>query len=71
MKIGNCVKVDYGRLGCAMDILQLLDSLCSGNDECAVDGIQLETMVTLDCIGELKAYLEASYVCQKGSNFKF
>ena len=68
MKLGKCVKRDYGSLGCALNLLQLMDNKCSGLATCTVDISDLELVVNLPCIGDLKANLEASYTCTKGNH---
>ena len=30
MKLGRCVQTDYGHIGCASNVLRIMDSLCSG-----------------------------------------
>ena len=66
MKLGRCVKRDYGSLGCSTELLQLMDNKCSGLNSCTVPIIELQGVVNLPCIGDLRANLEASYVCYKG-----
>ena len=63
------MKTDYGRLGCATNVLQQLDNKCSGNHTCSIDVNNLHTQVDLPCIGELRAYLEAKYTCKKSESY--
>ena len=55
-----------GYLGCASDVLHILDAACSGKNQCeyAVPSPDLDE--TKPCFQELKTYLEASYECVKG-----
>ena len=36
MRVGKCVKIDYGHVGCASDVLPLADSRCSGRRQCQI-----------------------------------
>ena len=65
MRIGSCVKKDFGFIGCQSDVVTHMDSYCSGRQECELtvpDG----TMKDLQPCSELESYLEASYECQDG-----
>ena len=64
MKIGRCVKEDFGYIGCGKNVTNQLHSLCSGRREC-------EFPVTLlhgnhHCSNDLTAYLVADLDCVKG-----
>ena len=67
MRIGQCVKRDFGFLGCQTDVVTHMDSLCSGRRSCEVV-IPDETMRDMEPCSELEAYLEASYDCHKGKD---
>ena len=66
MRIGKCVKRDFGYLGCAANVLTHMDSLCSGKRECSVT-IPDQTLRDMRPCSELEAYLQASYSCVKGN----
>ncbi len=34
MRIGKCVKQNYGHLGCSADVLKEVDRMCSGRHDC-------------------------------------
>ena len=68
MKIGECVKRDYGLLGCAENQLSTLDKRCSGKAECSISIPDHEMTADIPCIEELSPYLEARYICQKGNS---
>ena len=34
MKLGHCLRTDYGQLGCQADITKYMDVMCSGRQEC-------------------------------------
>ena len=66
MRLGRCVQMDLGYLGCHTDVLSLMDSRCSGRQSCQIN---LPNPIFTDinpCLEELKNYLEASYNCIKG-----
>ena len=68
MRMGRCVKTDYGSLGCTSDVLANVDRLCSGRQHC-----EFRTSVLQDakhCPNDLINYLEASYRCVKGAENK-
>ena len=62
----KCLASEY-KVGCWADVLHHLDRRCSGRRHCAI-AIPDNTMHLLQpCQKDLFAYLEADYVCQKGS----
>jgi hypothetical protein len=65
MRIGRCVKVDMGYIGCSKDVLDVADDHCSGRRECDVSLPDPAFEAKQPCL-ELKSYLEASYSCLKG-----
>ena len=69
MRIGKCVKRDFGYLSCAANVLTHMDSLCSGRRECSVT-IPDQTLRDMRPCSELEAYLQASYSCVKGRQLK-
>src|SRR6218665_466117 len=34
MHIGRCVRTDYGYLGCSVNVVDVLDGICSGRRSC-------------------------------------
>ena len=69
MRLGNCVKTDFGHLGCAANVLQQLDTKCSGNMTCKVHVYDhLHRNVDLQCPAELSGYLEAKSECLSGKH---
>jgi hypothetical protein len=66
MRMGRCVKLDYGHMGCASDVIEQTDGRCSGRRQCEIripDSLLAET---LPCPDDLKPYLEASFRCVRG-----
>ena len=64
MRINRCVKINYGSLGCAADVLPYLDSKCSGRRECSFPVAELHGQQP--CPNDLTPFLEVAYTCMKG-----
>lgn len=65
MRIGRCVKRNYGHVGCAKDVLAATDRFCSGRlNACSFAVSSLHQYQP--CPGDLTPYLEASYECRSG-----
>ncbi|ELU10382.1 hypothetical protein CAPTEDRAFT_219720 [Capitella teleta] len=68
MRIGRCVTVNRGSLGCQKDVLRRLDSICSGRRQCSLDISDLHEVYNIrPCPGDLMSYLEATYTCVKAT----
>ena len=65
MRLGRCLTVNNGNLGCQLDVLDQLDPLCSGRRRCSVVVATINHRA-LPCTREVRGYLEASYLCVKG-----
>ncbi len=66
MRIGKCVKRDFGYLGCQTDILHYMDGMCSGKRECALIKIPDQKLRDMRPCSELESYIHAAHSCQKG-----
>ena len=66
MRLGRCVEKDMGYVGCSVDVLDLLDSRCSGKTQCEFQTPDRELSKLQPCMKELTSYLEATYRCVKG-----
>src|SRR5277367_583138 len=67
MRIGRCVKTDFGFVGCQADVLHVTDLRCSGRRKCSFlvpDPLFEKTKG--GCNEEFKSYLEAAYICIPG-----
>ena len=62
------MKKDYGFLGCSGNVLQFMDNICSGKEECKIDVADQELIDQVPCLEELSPYLEAGYICQTGES---
>ena len=66
MRLGRCVEIDMGHVGCYKDVLTTTDRRCSGKRTCDIRIPDAELENTKPCLKELKTYLEASYTCLPG-----
>lgn len=66
MREGRCITTDYGKIGCSMDVLGLLDHHCSGLSTCDVIVSKLVPEDQQPCPRDFRSYLEANYSCVKG-----
>ena len=66
MRVGRCVKLDYGHVGCAADVLNIADNQCSGKRQCIMPIPDTQLARTKPCPDDLKPYFEATYLCVKG-----
>jgi len=66
MRLGRCVRVDFGFIGCSTDVIQILDRQCSGRSECRLRIPDAEMDETRPCLNDLTRYLSASYQCVAG-----
>lgn len=65
MQLGRCVNNDFGNnIGCAEDVLYIMDTFCSGRRRCdfKVDDLMKHST---PCMIDLTSYLAASYSCEK------
>ncbi len=71
MRLGECIEVDLGFLGCQNDVLHLMDQWCSGNTECSVDipNQDLNTANSECNVRGLIPYLEVEFHCVQGNLF--
>lgn len=75
MKVGRCVRKDYGYIGCRRSVLGIMDFFCGGRRACNVrvpnehfDARMRDerTEGTNSCPEDFKYFLEVSYDCIKG-----
>ena len=67
MRLGRCVRVDFGFIGCSTDVIQILDRQCSGRSECRLRIPDAEMDETRPCLNDLTRYLSANYLCVPGA----
>jgi len=66
MRLGRCVRGDYGYLGCFTDDLAFMDSKCSGANSCKFQVFNSGLGQNSRCPPDISPYLEASYSCHPG-----
>jgi len=66
MRVGRCVKVDLGYLGCAADVRHVIESRCSGRRRCSVAVADDELRTRSPCPTDVTWYLQVSYACVTG-----
>ena len=67
MRMGRCLRKNYGYLGCFADVLSLMNSHCSGKQTCQISVTDAIFGDIDHCPLELENYLEVSYACVKGT----
>ena len=66
MQLGRCIEKDLGYIGCSINVIDLLDSRCSGKTQCEFQTPDRELSKLQPCLKDLTSYLEVSYHCVKG-----
>lgn len=66
MRLGRCVHLNYGHLGCSVNVRSHLDVRCSGRNVCRILLPDPVLFRLRPCPGDLSSYLEASYTCLEG-----
>ncbi len=67
MELGSCVKLNFN-VGCFTDILQTVDTWCSGGRDCTIDNDknEMDEQLGLPCPEELASYIEIRHDCVEG-----
>jgi len=68
LRLNRCAAKSYGNLGCGADVTAMFAGICSARRSCRVAVISLHGIRTT-CPSDLKAYVELTYDCVKGSSF--
>ena len=63
---GALFRGDYGHIGCAADVTDILAAACSGQRRCRVDNIGRMFDASNQCPIDLIRYLEAELSCVRG-----
>ena len=66
MELGRCVTRNYGHVGCAVDVLHVLDLACSGHRSCELSVSDPALVRTKPCPKDFASYLDAEYRCVAG-----
>jgi len=67
MKVGHCVAKNYGYVGCSVDVIGHVASLCSGRPSCRFEIPDEQLKQLQPCPKDFASYLEISYVCVPGT----
>jgi len=68
MQPGRCVSRSYGSVGCSVDVLAHMDSVCSGRQSCGFVVPDERLRALRPCPIDFAAYLETSYRCVAGKH---
>jgi hypothetical protein len=66
MAIGRCVGKNYGYVGCSIDVLNYMDTVCSGKRVCKMNIPDENLRARKPCPKDFTSYFEAAYKCVKG-----
>nr|UCK81581.1 Gal-binding and CUB domains containing receptor 14 [Arenicola marina] len=69
MRLGRCVKVDLGYLGCSSNVLSLFDGWCSGKRSCdvAISKMNKQLVDRRSCIADITSHVEVAFACRRVS----
>jgi len=71
MRIGRCVRTDFGFVGCFADVVDIVAMRCSGRRRCSLRVPDPLFEKTTGCNAEFKSYFEVSYTCVSGRFIQF
>lgn len=66
MAVGRCIPINY-EIGCHMDVLGFMDSLCSGRQTCHLRLPDEDLGKYQPCQRGLESYLQLNYRCIAGT----
>ena len=66
--MSKCVKENFGYVGCSNDVIDIVDSQCSGRRECSIRILDENFLHAKPCHDDLKSYLQVNYHCVKGES---
>ncbi len=65
--LGRCATMNFGYIGCSMDVTSRVQFWCSGSDSCLVPVSDLLASITnKTCPEDLKGSLKVNYTCVPG-----
>lgn len=71
MKLGKCISVDTGYLGCSADVRTIVSERCNGKQRCQIDMPDEGIKSSEPCHKGVGTYLETAYVCIPGKTLIF
>lgn len=66
MEVGQCIPKDLGYLGCQVDVLGYLESVCSGKQICTLTLPDANLIKLRPCERGVESYLHLQYMCITG-----
>jgi len=66
MNLSKCVRENFGYIGCSNDVIDIVDSHCSGRRACSLRVLDENFMNMKPCHEDLKLYLSVKYSCVEG-----
>jgi len=66
MRKGNCVRTDFGFVGCYADVIDHVHGRCSGRGSCSIRVPDATLDRTKPCNEDLKSYFDANFTCIEG-----
>lgn len=67
MSMGPCLTRKYGEEGCVADVIDYVDTVCSGRSHCKLDVPDIAMQGIRPCSEQLASFLQVSYHCVKGA----
>jgi len=67
MNLSKCVRENFGYIGCSNDVIDIVDSHCSGRRTCSLRVLDENFMNMKPCHEDLKLYLSVQYSCVEGT----
>ena len=64
--ISKCIDADIGHFGCKVNVLEILDGKCSGQQTCKIVASDPSLMNLNPCMKGLRIFLQFSYICVAG-----
>ena len=68
MRVGRCVRRSLGYVECQADVLEHLEVLCSGRQQCTHRMPDDTVYATQPCPPDVTSYLEVTYRCLNGND---
>ena len=70
MNLSKCVRENFGYIGCSNDVIDIVDSHCSGRRGCSLRVLDENFMNMKPCHEDLKLYLSVQYSCVEGRSLR-
>ena len=66
MRVGRCIKQNYGHVGCEADVTAFVEDQCSGRRHCQLPVKRLID-VAEPCPADVTSHLDVTYTCVTGA----